>query len=367
MEQSYENLKALLELNLLGKRREVLEELEQGASPAEVLERIQNPRPCAGGAEDKDWRETFHPEKEIEVCEKSGVRLLHWFDEEYPKLLREIFDPPLVLYIKGSFEASDVASLAIVGTRFPSIYGTEQAKRFGREIAFSGLTIVSGFAKGIDQAAHAGALEADYGRTIAVLGCGIDIDYPHGSRRLFDQISERGAMISEIALGTEPRPEFFPRRNRIISGLTLGTLVIEAALKSGSLITAHSAVEQGRDVFALPGLVGKPNSVGCHHLIKEGAALVESPLDILQALEIPLRAHFPAQPYIPVLNVAVDESTSRDAENSLLNCLSVSPLTYDELSQASGLPAPVLSSLLLVLELRRRIRRSPDGRYALFG
>lgn len=365
---AFEDLKALVLLNLLGERRKVVECFEQGVKPSEMIISI-----------DKEWLKNFDPEKEIEACEKRGVRLLTWFDEDYPRLLKEIYDPPLVLYMRGSFEKTDEAALAIVGTRHPSLYGLEQAKRFSRELAQAGLTIISGFAKGIDQAAHEAAVEVSYGRTIAVLGCGIDVDYPRGSGKLFQKIAERGAVISDYPLGTQPRAENFPKRNRIISGLSLGVLVIEAAMRSGSLITAHEAADYGREVFALPGPVDRPTSGGAHHLIKEGAALAETPFDVLEALAPML--HPIAGLLSSAQGKAEEEKIQKpssadqpaphlghDADNEeqrLIEALAAGPLAFDEVASKSSLPCGRLASLLTQLELKKKIQKRTDGRFVL--
>ena len=370
---TYEESKALLLLNHLGSRKSIIELLEQGLPPSEVLnqcrqfensenaglfKKIQN----SFAALLKSGR-NFDPEREIETCEKSGVALLTWFDPEYPAYLKEITDPPLVLYLKGSIEETDQAAVAIVGTRHPSIYGLQQARRFARELAAHGITIVSGFARGVDQAAHEAALDCPIGRSLAVLGCDINVDYPKGSRKLFERLTEKGAVMTEYPLGTEPLAIHFPRRNRIISGLSQGVLVIEAHTRSGSLITAHEAAEQGRHVFAVPGPVDQITSRGAHKLIKEGAALAEFPEDIVEALAPalwPLLRESTAAPK----KVKKEEARSLTPEESLLiQALSDGPRAYDQLA-AQGLGMAVLP-FLTRLELEGRIRKEKDGRFAL--
>ncbi|MDH3392718.1 MAG: DNA-processing protein DprA, partial [Desulfobulbaceae bacterium] len=212
-----------------------------------------------------------------------GQTLLCWDDPEYPARLRTIHDPPVLLYLKGSPQVVNSAGIAVVGARAASTYGLQMAERFSKDLASRGLTIISGLALGIDSTAHTGAL-AVKGTTVAVLGCGIDIVYPARNRKLFDKISETGAIVSEYPPGTPPDGFRFPARNRIISGLSLGVLVVEAAKRSGSLITAHLALEQGREVFAMPGRVDSGKSEGSHRLLQEGAKLVHSVTDILEEL-----------------------------------------------------------------------------------
>ncbi len=223
--------------------------------------------------------------RELDRARALGIGIICPEDEAYPPLLHEIPDPPLVLYVRGTIEARDLNAVGIVGSRRCSYYGREQAERFGALLAGAGFTITSGGARGIDSAAHRGALAQAHGRTIAVLGCGLDVVYPPENKALFDQIAGHGAILSEYPLGTQPLAENFPRRNRIVSGMSRGVLVVEADLKSGALITARQAVEDhNRPVMALPGRVDNPLSAGPHLLIREGAALVTSVEDIIEAL-----------------------------------------------------------------------------------
>lgn len=372
-------LKSLVLLNLLGERGRAVELLRRGMPPAEV---------CGLLSPSTEWVRNFNPEKEIETCEKLGVRLLSWFDSDYPRLLKEIYDPPLVLYIKGSLVENDQAALAIVGTRRPTFYGRTQTKRFARELAEAGLTIVSGFAKGIDQIAHEAALEVSYGRTIAVLGCGIDVKYPSASEELFERIAERGTVISEFPLGTQPRAEHFPKRNRIISGLSLGVLVVEAALRSGSLISAHEAAEQGREVFAIPGPVDQLTSQGAHKLLKEGAALVETPSDVLEGLALCLKrlastdqtssfevgkgretqdvcGLFEKKDNPSSFDPSTAQTQKETSEEVLLKALAARSMEYDELAQECLMGPAKIGALLTQLELSGKIRKSHDGRFSL--
>jgi len=226
--------------------------------------------------------------KEADQARQQGASLLTVRDEAYPQQLREIFDPPLTLYFRGDVSLMKEPALAIVGSRRPTAYGRAMAQRLANDLAARGLTIISGLARGIDSAAHQGALEA-VGKTIAVLGSGIDVIYPSENKKLFEQIATKGLLLSEFPLGAFPAPQNFPIRNRIISGLALGVLVVEAAQYSGSLITARLAMEQNRDVFAVPGSVTNKNSWGPHILIKQGARLVQDWQDIFEEMPTEVR------------------------------------------------------------------------------
>jgi len=227
-------------------------------------------------------------EKEMKAAVASGCRLLTFTEEGYPALLRQIADPPLVLYIRGDAHALTEHSVAMVGTRRPTAYGTSVTLRLAADLAQRGLVITSGMARGIDSASHRGALEAK-GKTVAVLGSGLDVIYPRENQKLADRIAESGAVISEFPLGTSPAPENFPIRNRIISGLALGVVVVEAAEYSGSLITARLALEQDREVFAVPGNITAAQSFGPNHLIKQGAKLVDHWMDVVEELPADVR------------------------------------------------------------------------------
>lgn len=220
-----------------------------------------------------------YPEQLAELCKRKGIRVCSILEKEYPPFLKEIFDPPVAFFYRGQLPEEDALLLAMVGSRRFSRYGEQVTLDFAEKLAASGVIVVSGAARGIDTCAHMGALKA--GRTIAVLGCGVDVAYPSENRSLLQQIAEHGAVISEYEPGTQPLPAFFPARNRIISGLSRGTVVVEAARRSGSLITAELAINEGRDVFAVPGSIFSDTSQGCHHLIQQGAKLVTSVSDIL--------------------------------------------------------------------------------------
>jgi DNA processing protein len=279
-------------------------------------------------------------------------------DVDYPALLREIPDPPLALYVIGDRSCLAQSQLAIVGSRNPTPAGLENARQFAHNFAQSGLVITSGLALGVDGAAHRGALEAG-GATIAVCGTGLDRIYPARHRDLAHAIVRSGALISEFALGTPPRPQHFPIRNRLISGLSLGVLVIEAALESGSLITARLALEQGRDVFAIPGSIHSPNARGCHALIRQGAKLVETAQDVTEELTALAQFTQTAIRNEPVPNVP---DLSTDAAH-VFECLGHDPATLDALVERSGLTAGVVSSMLVALELRGLIAAMPGGQF----
>jgi DNA processing protein len=280
-----------------------------------------------------------------------GHAVITLADREYPPRLLEIADPPAVLYVDGRTDLLSRPSLAIVGSRNATPQGIANATSFARAFSAAGLTIVSGLALGIDAAAHRGALEGD-GATVAVLGAGVDVAYPPRNADLQRAIAERGALVSEFPLGTPAVGGNFPRRNRLISGLARGVLVVEAALASGSLITARLAAEQGRDVFAIPGSIHSPLAKGCHALIKDGAKLVESAQDVLGELGLPAPA--------PARTVA---QSSPEVAHELLAHLGHDPCNVDILCQRSGLTPDTVSAMLLALELEGRVASLPGGRY----
>lgn len=308
---------------------------------------------------------------ELDKARNAGVTLICIEDESYPALLKEIPDPPGVLYVRGTFEPRDLNSLAIVGSRKCSFYGREQAERFGALLAGAALTVVSGGARGVDSSAHRGALSHAQGRTIAVLGSGVDIPYPPENAALFDQITQRGAVISEYPLGTPPIAENFPRRNRIVSGMTRGVLVIEADERSGALITARQACDDhGRPVFAIPGRVDNKLSIGPHKLIRDGATLVTGLEDILEGLgPIPQSAveptlfHSEADDEPIAKPQAADRAESvglSDQQRSILLHLD-EPLDVDAIIERTTLPAHQVLQELTFLSLRGLVRR--DGQH----
>lgn len=304
--------------------------------------------------------------------QRDGATILTRDDPAYPPLLGQIPDPPGILYVRGDPAALADPQLAIVGSRNPTPQGAETTRDLARHLAGCGLTITSGLALGIDGAAHRGALEA--GRTIAVLGTGLDRVYPAAHRDLARRIAEVGALVSELSPDSPPRAEHFPRRNRIISGLSLGTLVTEAATGSGSLITARLAGEQGREVFAMPGSIHNPLARGCHALIREGARLVESAQDILAELAPALGALVGAGPASAQPGAGAETGFGAvsppgpepDADyQRLLTALGHDPVAVDDLIRRTGLPADSVASMLLLLELQGRVSSHPGGRYAL--
>ena len=283
----------------------------------------------------------------------------------YPTLLKEIHNPPPILFITGDPEILSTPQLAMVGSRNPSVSGKEIAREFAFHLAGSGITITSGLAIGIDGICHKGALEAD-GLTIAVTGTGLDRVYPSSQHQLAHQIAEQGALVSEFPPGTEVRPGNFPRRNRVISGLSIGTLVVEAAQKSGSLITARLASEQGREVFAIPGSIHNPLARGCHSLIRQGAKLVETASDILEELAPQisnLRHSIETDRAIPI---TIEHNLDSEYKH-LLECMGFDPVQIDQLIDRSGLTAEEVSSMLILLELEGHVSSAPGGTYCRTG
>jgi DNA processing protein len=291
---------------------------------------------------------------EIAAVQRSGVNVYTLDDETYPGLLKHIYDPPPVLYVKGENIAPKERTVAIVGTRKASRYGLETAKKLGFELASLGFTIVSGLAAGIDTAAHWGALGAK-GRTVAVFGCGVDVIFPSQNRGLAKEIAQSGALVSEFPLGTKTEKGHFPRRNRIISGLSMGVIVVEGHYDSGAMITAKSALDQGREVFAVPGNVELDQSKGPHWLIKQGAKLVESVEDVLEEFNMIIPEHrtqnteHRAQ---MVQNLTAEE-------RQIVAALSLEPKHIDSISIETRLAIPQVSSLLMMLEVKKFIRQLP--------
>ena len=310
----------------------------------------------------KGFRFSDHIKKEIALAKKQQCRIITCSDPEYPPLLYHIPDPPPYIYVKGCLKDTD-KSVAIVGSRNASSYGVSMAKRLSRDLSLRGLRIVSGMARGIDTAAHIGAISAN-GQTIAVLGSGLGVIYPPENRRLYDEISENGAVISEFPIEEGPNAYNFPARNRIISGMTLGTLVVEATQRSGSLITARLAGEQGREVFAVPGNINSAKSTGAHNLLKQGAKLVACAEDVIEE-------------FYQFQNKANKEDTLSEKQSETVTRLSPDltgdesviykvlepyPIHIDALSQQTGMHVGKLSIILLNLELKGLVSQSP-GKY----
>ncbi|MEA5114300.1 MAG: DNA-processing protein DprA [Geobacteraceae bacterium] len=293
-------------------------------------------------------------ENEYAALHKSGARVITFQCRDFPCLLLQIPDPPPFIYVKGELKAHETA-IAIVGSRRASPYGLEATYRFARELSSHGIAVVSGMARGVDTSAHRGALSGG-GRSIGVLGCGIDVVYPAENRSLFTEMVEKGALVSEFPLGTKPVAENFPRRNRIISGFSAGVLVIEAAEGSGSLITAQCALDQGRDIYAVPGSINSPLSRGSNRLIKQGAKLVERVEDILE--ELPARANSVGKAPLP------PSPCFSPQEASVYSLLSPVPLHIDEIAAKCALTASEVSAILLRLELSGAISQLPGKHFS---
>ncbi|HEX5322600.1 MAG TPA: DNA-processing protein DprA [Capsulimonadaceae bacterium] len=297
------------------------------------------------------------------VLERLGAHLVPFSDPTYPSGLRPLVDAPPLLYVRGALLADDKFSLAVVGSRRASSYGLSIAERFSRELAARGLTIVSGGARGIDTRAHRGALEAS-GRTIAFIGCGLDVNYPTENKKLFEEIVSEGhgAVVTEFALGTTPEPWRFPARNRLISGTALGTLVIESPIDSGALITATDAANQGREVFAIPGPIETGKNAGCHKLIQEGAKLVQSPQDILDELGILALTSEDSEAASAGRLMPVPAGLPPEQQR-LLEMLTLQARHVDSLIAESGYTAPQVTGILTLLEMRGLARRVPGNAF----
>jgi DNA processing protein len=307
-------------------------------------------------------------ERDLDLAAQVGARLVTWGDPEYPSLLRSIYDPPPYLYVRGKIDARDEFAVAIVGSRAASAYGCGSATALGHDLALAGATIVSGLAHGIDGAAHRGALSAG-GRTIAVLGCGIDVAYPREHAALAATIAESGALVSEFFMGTPPRAAHFPIRNRIISGLVRGVLVVEATERSGSLITARLALEQGREVFAVPGLITATRSRGANGLIRQGAAkLITAAADVLEELRVdsPMRARLGSVPENP--SAAKRPSPTKEGcveEDLIVGALDDGAADVDALVSQTGLTPQEVLRILLKMELSGIVEQIPGSGFGL--
>jgi len=303
------------------------------------------------------WEKTVDLAGELKRIADFGCRVVIQSDEEYPAMLREIYDPPMVLYVRGGLNAKDKNAVAMVGSRQTTHYGIETARKLAYQLAYVGVTVVSGGARGIDSAAHQGALAAK-GRTVCVLGTGINIVFPPENKDLFERIAKNGAVITQFPFNRNGDKQSFAIRNRIIAGMTLGTVVVEADLHSGALITANFATEYGRQVFAVPGRIDSPRSKGCHDLIKKGAKLCESAEDILSEFEYLFPAsNRPPSPgetgVLPALELSENEQKAFDtlATNG--------ETSIDEVIRKSGLPSSAVSVALLSLEMKRVVKQLP--------
>ena len=310
------------------------------------------------------WRESIDLDAELARIEKSGVRVVMRDDAEYPKNLREIYDPPLVLYVKGALRENERMAIAIVGSRRTTLYGQEMSRKLAYQLARLGVTVVSGLARGIDTAAHKGALQAK-GRTVAVIGCGIDVVYPPENKKLADEIVEKGgAVVTEFPFGVKPDRQNFPMRNRIISGWSLGVVVVEANLKSGALITAAQAAEQGRQVFAVPGRADSILSRGANKLIKDGAKLTEDVEDVLTEFEYLLprkpESAEAAEPRNGGTEAALKLS---ETEAKVMALIGQEEIAIDEIIRGSGLTSAAVSATLLGLEMKRIVKQLPGKLY----
>jgi DNA processing protein len=345
--------------------------LREFGSPEEVfraplgrLEACRLPAPVAQAVFKK---QSFkRAEKELALTRRiDRCRLVNWTEPEYPQNLLQIYDPPVMLYVRGNPEALNLPSISIVGTRRPTLYGTQMAERLGRELAARGLVLVSGMARGIDAIGHQGAMAAN-GRAVGVLGTGVDVCYPKENRKLYEKVLERGAIVSEFPLGTHPAPENFPIRNRIVAGVPLGVVVVEGAQYSGSLITARLAMEFGREVFGVPGNVTQPVSFAPNQLIKQGAKLITNGADVIEELPTPVRAVLvqAEQPEAEQRNLLAAASLN-SSEKKIYELLSTDePKHIDEIVESSGLNSSEVLATLFDLEMKGIIRQTPGKQFS---
>jgi DNA processing protein len=345
--------------------------LKEFGSPEEVF---RAPLPLLQGCKlPSEVAQAVHKKQSFKRAEKElastrridRCRLLNWTEPEYPQTLLQIYDPPVLLYVRGDVQVLTEASIGIVGTRRPTLYGTQMAERLGREIAARGLVVVSGLARGVDAIAHQGALAVN-GRAIGVLGTGVDTCYPKENKKLYEKVLERGALISEFPLGTHPAPENFPIRNRIVAGMPLGVVVVEGAQYSGSLITARLAMEFGREVFAVPGNVTQPVSFAPNQLIKQGAKLVTNGEDVIEELPTPVRAALvkAEQPEAEQRNLLAAAALN-SSEKKIYELLSVDePRHIDDIVERSGLNSSEVLATLFDLEMKGIVRQLPGKQFS---
>jgi DNA processing protein len=334
--------------------RASLGDLESCHLPAPVAQAIVN-------------KEAFkRAEKELAGVRKiAGCGLLNWTEPEYPQTLLQIYDPPVLLYVRGDAQVLNLPSLSIVGTRKPTLYGTHMAQRLGRDLAARGLVIVSGMARGIDAIGHQGAMDA-HGRAIGVLGTGIDVCYPKENKKLYEKVLERGAIISEFPLRTHPAPENFPVRNRIVAGMPLGVVVVEGAQYSGSLITARLAMEFGREVFGVPGNATQPVSFAPNQLIKQGAKLVTCAEDVIEELPTPVRAALvkAEQPEAEQRNLLAAAELNGSMKKLYEMLSAEEPVHIDDIVERSGLNSSEVLATLFDLEMKGIVRQTPGKQFS---
>ena len=330
-----------------------LTELEAHRLPAAVAQALHARQPLSAAA------------KELAQAQAAGVRLVTWDEPEYPQRLREIYDPPPLLYVRGNVELLNRHLISVVGSRRPTPYGNQMAEKLARDLADRGLVIVSGLARGIDSSAHKGAQSSSTGATIGVLGCGIDVIYPKENKKIFAEMEQRGAIISEFAMGTFPGPQNFPIRNRIISGMSLGVVVVEGAQYSGSLITARLAMEFGREVYGVPGNATQLTSFGPNQLIKQGAKLVTSWEDVIEELPTPIRAELlPVESANSEQRTMLVEQALEPNERILYDLLSQDEARQvDDLVENSGLTSSEVLASLFDLELKGVVRQLPGKQF----
>ncbi len=360
-------LEALVSLNMAGDIGSVRLKklLDYFGQPQQILKAPVDKLMAVAGVGEKISRRISAPQKdvldkELKSAQKLGLEILTYEDNAYPENLRNIPGAPIILYVKGKLEAQDIKSISIVGSRRASFYGLSSAEKFAAELSALGFTIISGMARGIDTASHKGALKS-FGRTIAVMGSGFNHIYPADNKELAGEISKNGAVISEFPMDALPLKQNFPRRNRIISGLSLGVLVVEAAKNSGALITADFALEQGREVFALPGKVDSNTSFGTNGLIKQGAKLVSGLEDILEELKVWQPGH---SKRLKVEKSGLENFAGE--EEALYNIISAQPISIDDIIVKSKMEVTKISSLLLRLQMRRMIKELPGKQFITY-
>ena len=345
--------------------------LRQFGSPQEIfraslteLEACRLPSAPARAVQSR----SAHKDAEAELAKVrklGGCRLLNWDEPEYPKRLLEIYDPPPLLYVRGDASVLNRHSISMVGTRRPTPYGNQVAERLGRDLAARGLTIVSGMARGIDSSAHHGACQASNGATVGVLGTGVDVVYPKENKKLFAEVEKRGALISEFPLGTHPAPENFPIRNRVVAGMSLGTVVVQGAQYSGSLITARLGMEFGREVYGVPGSITVDVSFAPNQLIKQGAKLVTSWEDVIEELPTEIRAElFPVEATTGEQRASLFENALSPLEKKVFGLLSVDESIHvDELVEKTELNSSEVLAALCEMEMKGLVRQMPGKQF----